>query len=176
MRKSPIAAAALFLERARSVRAAGPPTRDRPNPMPPPSSSPAPQLQTTCPYLHRLITNTSCRPHGWPGQHSTTQSIGRNNGPPISVTEFRFTKGHSYDVHRGHSHDVHICRSADRPTTALPCAASGCYGCALCWRGLTGVPRLTRTSGIATGTSRERLASRDTSKDAKGLAILHLFR
>ena len=102
--------------------------------------------------------------------------IGRNNGPPISVTEFRFTKGHSYDVHRGHSHDVHICRSADRPTTALPCAASGCYGCALCWRGLTGVPRLTRTSGIATGTSRERLASRDTSKDAKGLAILHLFR
>src|SRR6516225_297072 len=83
--------------------------------MPPPSSSPAPQLQTTCPYLHRVITNTSCRLHGWPGQHSTTQPIGWNNGPPISVTEFRFTKGHSYDVHRGHSHDVHICRSR-RPT------------------------------------------------------------
>src|ERR1700739_1211409 len=43
------------------------------------------------------------------------------------------------------------------------CVRSGCFGCGLFWRGLTEMPRLTRTSGIATATWRERLASRGTS-------------
>jgi hypothetical protein len=49
------------------------------------------------------------------------------------------------------------------PTPASHCTNSPCCGCGLYWRGLTAMPRLTRTPGIATATWRERLASRGIS-------------
>ena len=52
-------------------------------------------------------------------------------------------------------------RLAERPTTVSLCARSGCCGCGLVWRGFTAAPRLlTRTSGIATATWPNRLASK----------------
>ena len=51
-----------------------------------------------------------------------------------------------------------------QPTRVWLCATSGCCGCARCWRGLTAMTWLTRTSGIATAPWRNRLASKDISR------------
>src|SRR6476661_11271399 len=44
------------------------------------------------------------------------------------------------------------------------CGRSGCCDHALCWRGLAAMTRLTRTSGIATATWRDRLALKGISR------------
>jgi len=48
--------------------------------------------------------------------------------------------------------------------TAPTDAETGCCGCARYWHSRAAMPRLRRTSGIATGTWRKRLASRGISR------------
>src|SRR6201993_4864962 len=65
-----------------------------------------------------------------------------------------------------------------RMVTIQLCATSGCSDCKRYWRGLTAMPRLTRTCGIATATWRERLATRGISPgprqchDRDGIGLL----
>ena len=58
--------------------------------MPPPASAPAPRSQTTSRTSKGVMTNTSCRPRGWPGQHSANW---REYILPPRVTGLRFSKG-----------------------------------------------------------------------------------
>ncbi len=71
---------------------------------------------------------------------------------------------------RGAEGDVAEAEAAIERLAAAPAdegwlyARSGCCGCGRYWRGLTAMPRLTATSGIATATWRKRLASRGISR------------
>jgi len=113
------------------------------------------QLLSRPPTRCRFIwtpTPTACRrshPPHMPGRCSTKPS-----------TAGGWTAGSPPTARRIGSID----RLASLPTDGNVCATSGWYGCGLCWRGLTTMPRVARTLGIATATWRERLASKGISR------------